>query len=93
MTFSFETAYERLEKILQQLNSGETPLEESLKLYEEADTLITTCNALIQTAEKKMEILIKKRNGEIAVDEKDAPKLQKFTPHNDRMISRELEKS
>ena len=34
VSFSFEQAYTRLEGILSELNSGETPLEESLKLFD-----------------------------------------------------------
>ena len=34
---TFETAYARLEEILEKMNSGKITLEDSLKLYEEAD--------------------------------------------------------
>ncbi|MBP9841971.1 MAG: exodeoxyribonuclease VII small subunit [Simkaniaceae bacterium] len=65
---SFEDAYKRLESILKKLSSGETPLEDSLKLYEEADELISQCNKKLVFAEQKIEQLIKKRNGEVAVE-------------------------
>ena len=65
---SFEDAYKRLESILKKLSSGETPLEDSLKLYEEADGLINQCNDKLVFAEKKIEQLIKKRSGEVAVE-------------------------
>ena len=64
-TFSFEAAYERLEKILHELNSGETPLETSLKLYEEATKLIALCSSKLTHAEQKIEHLIKNRDGSI----------------------------
>ena len=66
---SFEQAYERLEKILEKLNTGNAPLEESLKLYEEADTLIQCCNKRLNAAEKKIEQLIKNRDGTPALDD------------------------
>lgn len=61
--FSFEEAYDRLEKILEKLNSGSVALEESLKLYEEADKLIKMCSSKLSDAEKKIELLTKNREG------------------------------
>jgi exodeoxyribonuclease VII small subunit len=71
---SLESALLRLEQILEKMNSGAVPLEESLLLYEEADQLITACNKKLNDAEKKIEILIKNRSGETT--------LQPFSPNN-----------
>jgi exodeoxyribonuclease VII small subunit len=76
---SYEKAFERLEQILELMNSGKTPLEDSLKLYEEAEKLMRTCTASLNAAEQKIEQLIKSRNGEVAVDEKLQPKTASFT--------------
>lgn len=79
-TPSFEKAFERLEQILNAMNSGKTPLEESLKLFEEAEKLIGTCSTKLNQAEKRIEQLIKNK-GEIALDPEGQPKteiLQKF---------------
>lgn len=75
---SFESALERLEQILEKMNSGAVPLEESLHLYEEADQLITTCNKKLNDAEKKIEILIKNRLGEPLCGPDGKPTLQPF---------------
>lgn len=64
---SFEKAFERLEHILEQLNSGKVGLEDALKLYEEADRLILQCQKKLNDAEKKIELLIKNRSGEVAL--------------------------
>ncbi|MDX8431587.1 MAG: exodeoxyribonuclease VII small subunit [Candidatus Algichlamydia australiensis] len=77
--FSFETAYSRLEEILDKLNSGETPLDDSLKLYEEADGLIKSALGKLTTAEKKIEMLIKNRKGE--------PELTPYEPQNGQPLS------
>lgn len=61
----FEKAFNRLEEILERMNSGSIPLDESLKLYEEADKLITGCAKKLTEAEEKIETLIKKRSGEL----------------------------
>ena len=62
---SFEKAFERLEHILEILNSSHPSLEEALKLYEEADALILLCHKKLSGAEKKIEILMKNRNGQL----------------------------
>ncbi len=75
---SFEAAYARLEEILEKMNSGKVSLEESLKLYEEADRLITWSNKRLTEAEKKIEILVKNREGDLSLDEKGRPLTQEF---------------
>ena len=79
--FSFEDAYASLEKILEKLNSGKASLEDSLKLYEEADQLITSCHRRLVEAEQKIEILMKNRQGELALSESGTPLTQRFTPN------------
>jgi exodeoxyribonuclease VII small subunit len=45
------------------LEEGEIPLEESLKLFEEGIRLSRFCNQKLDEAEKKVEILLKGKNG------------------------------
>ena len=78
-SFSFEQAYQRLEQILEKMNSGKTPLEESIKLYEEADRLISSCNARLSDAEQKIETLIKTREGELSLSTQQKPLTQAFS--------------
>ena len=59
----FEQAFSRLEAILEEMNSSSVELENALKLYEEADKLIETCQSKLKNAEQKVELLIKKRAG------------------------------
>ena len=77
-SFSFEKAYARLEEILGLLNSGETPLEESLKFYEEANRLISLCSSKLNQAEQKIETLIKSRNGSVQTTP--------FTPESEKVF-------
>ena len=77
-TISFETAYARLEEILEKMNSGKVSLEESLMLYEEADRLITWCNMRLNEAEKRIEVLVKNREGDLSLDEQGKPVTQQF---------------
>lgn len=75
---SFEDAFIRLEHILERMNSGSVSLDESLKLYEEADKLITTCSKRLNDAERKIEMLIKNRNGELVMSSDQKPTLQEL---------------
>ncbi len=74
---NFEQAYARLEEILEKMNSGKVSLDDSLKLYEEADQLIVSCNKKLTEAEQKIEVLLKNRNGDVVL-ENDKPVLQEF---------------
>lgn len=75
---TFESAFARLEEILERMNSGTISLDESLKLYEEADSLINMCNKRLTDAERKIEILIKNRNGELTMGADQKPLVQDF---------------
>jgi len=55
---SFEAALTRLEQIVQRLEKGELPLEESLVLYEEGIRLSRLCHAKLEEAEGKIELLM-----------------------------------
>ena len=61
----FEDALNKLEKIVSRLEDGEIPLEESLKLFEEGIRLSRLCNQKLEEAEKRVEILMKGKNGMI----------------------------
>jgi exodeoxyribonuclease VII small subunit len=87
---TFESAFTRLEEILERMNSGTISLDESLKLYEEADSLIQTCNKRLTDAERKIEILIKNRNGELTMGADQKPLAQDFNiPSNGKQPMKE----
>jgi len=58
----FEECLQRLEKIVDQLEKGEIPLEQALKLFEEGIELSNNCRKELEDAEGKVEILLK-QNG------------------------------
>jgi exodeoxyribonuclease VII small subunit len=70
----FEAALARLEEIVTELESGELGLEQSLKLFEEGVKLSRICNARLEEAERKVEILLKDKAGKMTTrpfEEKD----------------------
>ena len=62
----FEEALTRLEAVVNRLESGELPLEESLRLFEEGVHLTKVCTHRLEEAERRITILLKNERGEIA---------------------------
>src|SRR5437588_636129 len=60
----FEECLQRLEKIVQELEKGDVPLEKSLTLFEEGMELSNSCRKELEQAEGKVEILLK-NNGKL----------------------------
>lgn len=59
----FEEALKKLEKIVDDLEDGNLPLEESLEKYEEGIRLSKMCAKKLEVAKKKVEILLKSEDG------------------------------
>ena len=57
---SFEEGLAQLEKIVEELEGGELPLEKSLELFEKGVHLSQTCRKQLEEAESKVEVLLKK---------------------------------
>jgi exodeoxyribonuclease VII small subunit len=60
----FEDCLQRLEQIVDELEKGNAPLEQALKLFEEGVQLSATCRKELEEAEGKVEILLK-QNGKL----------------------------
>ena len=73
-TPSFEQALAQLEQIVQRLEKGELPLEDSLKLYEDGIRLSRLCHAKLEEAEGRIEVLLKDARGEPVTDAAGRPK-------------------
>ncbi len=61
----FEDALNSLEKIVKQLEEGEVSLDNSLKMFEEGIHLSRICAKKLEETEKKIEILVKTKEGDI----------------------------
>ena len=55
---TYEQAYKRLGEIVEKLENGSVPLEESMKLFEEGTKLANFCNSKLNAAEQKFTQLI-----------------------------------
>ena len=60
---NFEENVEQLEKVVQELENGNLNLEDSIKKFEEGMAIYKKCNEILEEAEKKITVLIKKDDG------------------------------
>ena len=70
---SFEQALERLEQIVSQIESGQVSLEDSIEKYAEGVALLKTCRTILDSAEKKIQLLAKGEGDSLTVDGELAP--------------------
>lgn len=68
----FEEALARLEKIVKNLEDGDLPLEESLRLFEEGVSLTRLCASRLEEAQRRIDVLTR--------GEQDDLKLVPFKP-------------
>jgi len=59
----FEEALEKLETLVTEIEEGKVSLEESIEKYAEGTELVTQCRAILDQAEKKIQVLSKGRDG------------------------------
>ncbi|MCK6257646.1 exodeoxyribonuclease VII small subunit [Fictibacillus sp. KIGAM418] len=62
---TFEEAMEKLEQIVERLEEGDVPLEESIELFQQGMALSKVCHSKLQNIEKKMDTIMKD-NGDAA---------------------------
>jgi len=67
-TINLEKALTDLEEIVEELESGDLPLEKAMKKFEEGIKLTRSCQAALKDAEQKVEILLKSAGGESLED-------------------------
>jgi len=79
----FEDALKKLEEIVEELEGGDITLDKSLAKYEEGVGLLRLCRRKLEQAKKKIEILVKTKDGKIKTElfeEELTKKKSKGTP-------------
>jgi exodeoxyribonuclease VII small subunit len=62
-TMSFEQALQALERIVDDLEKGDVPLDQSIRIYERGEALKAHCDRLLKAAEDKVEKIRLSRDG------------------------------
>ena len=83
---SFEMAMARLEEIVRALESGNTPLDTSLSLFEEGVALVRLCNARLDNAQQRGKILTVGADG--SVTEQAMPPMPRRLTRSGRVTPR-----
>lgn len=65
-TEKFETSLKKLEEVVKRLESGELSLEDSMKAFEEGVKHAAICTKKLNEAERKVEVLLKRKDGTFA---------------------------
>jgi len=62
---TFEGAMAKLEAIVEELESGELPLEKTIKKFEEGIRLSSYCSRILDETEKRISLLLKDEDGRL----------------------------
>ena len=65
---SFEDALKELERIVQTLESGQAPLEESISVYERGALLKAHCEKKLEAARLKVEKIVLGQGGAVSAE-------------------------
>ncbi len=69
MENTFERSLEELETIVNKLEAGDLPLEESLELFERGVILSRKCRERLANAERRIEVLMRDPDSGLATEE------------------------
>lgn len=64
-----EKSLAQLEELVEELESGDLPLEKAMKKFEQGIKLTRSCQAALKDAEQKVEILLESAGGEEELEE------------------------
>ena len=63
-TLSFEQALSALEEIVQKLERGDVPLDQSIELYEQGEKLRAACQLRLDSAQARIEKIVQSEQGQ-----------------------------
>jgi len=72
----FEDALKKLEKIVEELEGGDLSLDEALKKYQDGIELSRICAQRLESAKKKIDMLVKNKKGEFEIKPLNEEKLR-----------------
>lgn len=71
-TPKFEDYLRQVEEVVKSLESGKLGLEESIDKYEQGIKALRQCYSILDQAEKKIQVLVKEKDGSLTSREFDA---------------------
>ena len=71
-TINLEKSLSDLEALVEELESGDLPLDKAMKKFEQGIKLTRSCQSALKDAEQRVEILLKSAGGEESLQEFDS---------------------
>ena len=68
---TYEQAFGELTKVVERLQSGDLPLEETIALFEKGVGLSKECESFLEDAGRRIEVLLQDGDGTIEIEELD----------------------
>lgn len=65
---TFEEMMNRLEQIVREMERGDVPLEESMKLFQEGTELVKSCSKMLDEAELSVKKIVATQDGPVEED-------------------------
>jgi exodeoxyribonuclease VII small subunit len=84
---SFEDSLAELEKIVTKLEEGDLPLEESLELFEKGVGLSRECQERLNSAERRIEVLLRDQRGEPVLETLDGQTVESVEVVSSKVIT------
>jgi exodeoxyribonuclease VII small subunit len=73
---NLEKSLEQLETLIDELESGDLPLDTAMKKFEEGIKLTRSCQTALKEAEQRVEILLKSAGGEETLENFDVEDIE-----------------
>ena len=70
-TLNLEKSLAELEELVEELESGDLPLDKAMKKFEQGIKLTRSCQTALKDAEQKVEILLQSAGGEESLQDFD----------------------
>ena len=70
---TYEESFVELTSVVERLQQGDLPLEETIALFERGVRLSKECEAFLDEAGRRIDVLLQGEDGELVVDELDVP--------------------
>ena len=73
MSKTFEEAFNDLNEVVERLQKGDLPLDETITLFEQGMRLSFQCEKFLENADRRIELLVKREDGRLGTEPFDEP--------------------
>jgi exodeoxyribonuclease VII small subunit len=74
MATTYEEAFGELSELVEKLQQGDLPLEETITLYERGMRLSFQCEKFLDEADRRIEVLVRREDGRLEAEKLEEPR-------------------